>query len=399
MTIVFSVRLRGPLFLLLPLVLTTFAPAQTTVLPLPQQKSQSRSHAQLNTPLDFFRRADDLTNIRLPGMAPFRMKVTFHAYPAYDFNPQDRTSASPSPSSAPIPGHPFILAGDGTYEENWVTPEEWRREVTFGSYHATEVRANGVRKFAASSDYEPSRLAMLLRALFNPIPRAVLEQEADAHPWKWKLGHLMAGSLPYVRISHVEVFGQSEFSKSVNSHEFLPAGILVRSSDDGITTSWQDDSAYNGKLVPGRITIEALGYVLLDARVTIAALSLTDPASFDLPGDRATPGLTLLAPTFDIRQDARPVYQYAPVFPPELGALPGSGVRVQVTIDRRGQPREMEMIETNPLPSATGPNPGWLEGEAAIVLKSAQKTRYHPAEMDNDPCEVSRIISAVEGSS
>lgn len=398
MTIAFWFGLRGPLFLLLSLVLTTFAPAQTTVLPLPQQKSHSRPNPQLSTPLDFFRRADDLTNIRLPGAAPFHMKVTFHAYPAYDMSPLGRAAASRSQSPEPVRGHPFILAGDGTYEEDWAAPEEWRREVTFGSYHATEVRANGVRKFAASSDYEPSRLAMLLRALFNPVPRAALEQEADAHPWKWKLEHLMAGSLPFVRISHVEVFGQSEFSKSVSSHEFLPAGILVRSSDDGITTSWQDDSAYDGKLVPGRITMEALGYVLLDARVTISPLSPPEPDRFDLPGGAASPGSTLLAPTLGIQQDARPVYQYAPVFPPELDARPGSGVRVQVTIDRRGLPREMEMIETNPLPSATG-NPGWLKAEAAIVLKSAQQTRYHPAEIDNDPCEVSRIISAVEGSS
>lgn len=398
MTTLFPGRLRRPLFLL-SLFLTTLAPAQSTALPLPKQKPQPRPNFQLRTPLDFFRRADDLTNIRLPGMAPFHMKVTFHAYPAYDFNPPSRISRSPSQSPAPVPGHPFILAGDGTYEENWLTPEEWRREVTFGSYHAIEARSNGVRKFLASSDYEPSRLAMLLRALFHPIPRFVLEQEADAHPWKWKLEYLAAGSLAYVRISHVEVFGQSEFSKSVSSHEFLPSGIPVRSSDDGITTSWQDDSVFSGKLVPGRITIEALGYVLLDARVTIAPLSLTDPASFDLPGDPASPGLNLLAPTFGIRQDARPVYQYAPVFPPELGALPGSGIRVQVTIDRRGLPREMEMIDTNPLPSPTGPNPSWLKAEAAIVLKSAQQTRYHPAEIDNDPCEVSRIISAVEGSS
>ncbi len=30
-------------------------------------------------------RADDLTNIRMPGSAPFHMKVAFHAYPGIDF--------------------------------------------------------------------------------------------------------------------------------------------------------------------------------------------------------------------------------------------------------------------------------------------------------------------------
>lgn len=34
---------------------------------------------------DWFRRADELTNIRMPGSQPFHMKVKFHAYPGMDF--------------------------------------------------------------------------------------------------------------------------------------------------------------------------------------------------------------------------------------------------------------------------------------------------------------------------
>lgn len=53
------------------------------------------------TALDYFRRADDLTNIRLPGSAAFHMRVTFHAYPGIDFA---------------APGKSDILSGDGTYD-------------------------------------------------------------------------------------------------------------------------------------------------------------------------------------------------------------------------------------------------------------------------------------------
>lgn len=66
------------------------------------------------------------------------MKVTFHAFPGMDFS---------------RPGKSEILIGDGAYEETWLSPRKWRREVTFGSYHALEVRAQGARKFQASSDY------------------------------------------------------------------------------------------------------------------------------------------------------------------------------------------------------------------------------------------------------
>jgi hypothetical protein len=37
------------------------------------------------TPLDWFRRADNLTNIRLPESPPFRIEVVFQAFPGYDF--------------------------------------------------------------------------------------------------------------------------------------------------------------------------------------------------------------------------------------------------------------------------------------------------------------------------
>ncbi|MGA7352618.1 MAG: hypothetical protein WBX06_15770, partial [Acidobacteriaceae bacterium] len=41
--------------------------------------------AQPATPLDWFRRADNLTNIRMPESPSFHMKVAFHAFPGYDF--------------------------------------------------------------------------------------------------------------------------------------------------------------------------------------------------------------------------------------------------------------------------------------------------------------------------
>lgn len=52
--------------------------------PPASRPSAPPSSTSPTSPLDYFRRADDLTNIRLPGSQPLHMKVTFHACPAYD---------------------------------------------------------------------------------------------------------------------------------------------------------------------------------------------------------------------------------------------------------------------------------------------------------------------------
>lgn len=383
--------------LTLALALTTSAASQSTVLTVPAAKPSSPSTIQPQSAVDWLRRADDLMNLRLPGSPPFHLRVTFHAWPAYELDPSQRSSDPSPPLSKPVPGHPYTLVGDGIYEETWLSREQWRREATFGTYHAVEIRANGVRKFEASEDYEPGAVLILLRSLFNPVSSGWLQPELDDRAPKWKLEHLSAGSLPYLRISYTHVFGQSEFSTWLSSYEVLPAGILVRSGEGSVTTSWQDDRVFGARVVPGRVTISAMGHVWLDARVTIDSVANSDPAAFNLPGGPASPGMTLVLPSEGTKQAPRPVHEVVPIYPPQLGAAPGSGVRVLVIIDRRGIPREMEVIDARPLPSAMKTIPDWLKVEAAIVLKSTQQTRWHPAEVDNDPCESFRIISAVEG--
>jgi hypothetical protein len=107
--------------------------------------------------IEWFQLAKEQMDLRMPGSASFRMKVTFHSFPGVEFlNLKEK---------------PQIVNGDGLSEETWLSPHEWRREVTLGGYHAIEEDSGGVRKMQASSDYEPSRVLMLLNALLNTIPR------------------------------------------------------------------------------------------------------------------------------------------------------------------------------------------------------------------------------------
>jgi hypothetical protein len=188
---------------------------------------------QPQTATDWFRRADDLTNLRVPGSAPFHMKVTFHAWPGEDFVQ---------------PGQSPILTGDGSYDEIWLSPEKWRREVTLGSYHAIEVWANGVRKFRASSDYEPSRVLMLLDALLDTVPRNFLFPELERAEPKWKLHRGNAGDAQVVLLRFNR---NSEYIIPASStYEFSFDGLLLRASSAGLTMVWQDRKSSGGKWFP-----------------------------------------------------------------------------------------------------------------------------------------------------
>jgi hypothetical protein len=331
------------------------------------------------SPTDWFRRADDLTNIRLPGSAPFHMKVTFHAFPGIDFSK---------------PGKSTILTGDGIYEETWLSPEKWRREVTLGTYHAVEVRADGVRKFQATSDYEPSRVLMLLRALLYPMPRFLLEPEIQEEHIHWKMEHLVAGTLPYVRISFTADLGG--FGPDPRSYEFLPDGTLVRSEDyNGVMASWQNDARFAGKLVPRHFEVQGAGLDgnMVTADISLEAIGATDPGITQLSGEPAEPGMTLRPfDQFDVHLAASPIHFEIPQGQASMDHATDYPVGVKVytiaVVDRYGITREAEMSGMRVFGQPV--RPSQMEGiriGAQHMVESLWKDRYHPATIDGKPCQ------------
>ncbi|HUA15243.1 MAG TPA: hypothetical protein VMG31_08085 [Verrucomicrobiae bacterium] len=91
----------------------------------------------------WFQRASNQMDLRAYGSHPFHMKVVFHGFPGVVLSKKDSDQ---------------IISGDGTYEETWMAPAQWKREVTFGGYHAIEVESAAGRKMQATPDYEPSRV-------------------------------------------------------------------------------------------------------------------------------------------------------------------------------------------------------------------------------------------------
>ncbi|HKO19021.1 MAG TPA: hypothetical protein VJU82_09050 [Acidobacteriaceae bacterium] len=376
----------------LAILLACFSSAQTISPGAPiSSRPSSITTEEPKSAADWFRRADELTNIRMPGSLPFHMKVSFHAYPGMDFTE---------------PGKSPIMTGDGTYEEWWYSPRQWRREVTFGSYHAVEVQ-DGVRKFQATSEYEPSRVLMLLRALLYPIPRYLIEPELQDNPGDshsaiankklpWKVKHLSAGKLDYVELSY-----RVDDGKCIDmaAYDLLPSAVPVRLTDRmGLTTAWEKQTSFGGKAVSQHLTVTAMGRDLVSADIEIRSATPGDSSLAQLAGEQAAACMTLrpfdqwdFPPLSPVRSDV-------PRLPP--GAVYPAGIEIVTAgvVDRQGMPREAET-------TGVQQDPSWLSNDekqailmhARLMVQSWYRNRYHPVLLDGSPCEVLARTSLLSG--
>lgn len=320
--------------------------------------------------IDWFRRADELTNIRLPDSPPFHMKATFQAYPGVDFAE---------------PGKSTIQTGGGTYEETWVAPNQWRREVSFGNYHAVEIRADGVRKFDASSEYEPSRVMMLMSALLVPVPRSLVEPELDESRLHWKVEHLMAGTIPWVRVS----VNQSGWHgvPMVCAYDFLPNGILVRreEQDTGLMTSWEQSQPFGVKLVPSHISVRGAGldHEMLTADVSIRPLEPAERSLAQLAGAPADPGMTLKPFEWAELNGGEPIHFETPMVYDDRPYPQHVKTSVIAVSDRHGMPHEAEVSGIRiygERPSEEGMEV--VTNAARTLVESIRRDRFRPQTID-----------------
>ena len=334
---------------------------------LPRPLVTAQTAPEPKTSIEWFQRARDKMNLRLPGCTPFHMKVTFHALPGVELLDRGKKSD--------------IVTGDGVYEETWVDPNHWRRHVALAAYDAVEVESDNGRKMQANSDYEPSRVLMLINALVYPIPRNFASREFRGEGASgWTVDHLSKGDVSLVRIS--ASFGRD----SVHANDvfyFLPNGLLELSNVFGLTTSWERNVLFAGRVVPQHLSIKADNRELLTADVTIEAADKTDPASFDLPGSPADPGMTLrpLLP-FEVKTDinfAPPLRKEGFETPGEEGPRPFSGISISSVFDRRGRFREVEMLVAAD------------KDDAKQIMQFMRENRNPPPKIDGSPCELGVI--------
>jgi hypothetical protein len=311
------------------------------------------------TALEWFARASDQMNIRLPGSAPFHMKVTFQALPGLEYTRKGEK--------------PEMITGDGVYEETWLAPHQWRREVTLAGYHATEVESDRGRRFQASTDNEPSRVMMLMNALLEPVPRDLSSREyqRDRAAKGWQIDRLTDANTSLVKIERAGFTHNS--AKFTDGFCFSPHGLLILRNTYGLQTKWSNGVAFGDKIVPTRITVLAGERTLLVAQLSIAPEGKVSPDEVEIEGGSTDPGMTLrpLQPLEfrnPIPLSADPVWPGA-----NHSALSVSGV-----VDRSGRYREVELIE--------GINVG-AEEDLVRLMTDFRKSRWRPATIDGYPCQ------------
>lgn len=293
-------------------------------------------------------------DLRSTGSKPFRLLVRFHAYAGEELlEPNERSQ--------------FIL-GDGVYEETWIEPHQWRREVTFADYHAVEVENNGVRKIQASSDYEPSRLLMLMGSLFSPIPESLTN--GSLRGTSWKIDHVSSGALQLVRLS--KVMSASQRAEYSDSYYFSPTGALVMSNVEGVVAIWSSAVKFESKLVPERLEIRTAERSLLTATISIDSNVQQNPTAFDLPGPAAEAGMTLRDLT---AAEVKPPDNRLSMNSLLASVPPSSSFMVRVVLDRSGAYREAEVL------AAQDPK------KAIPFLHALRNARAKPATINHSPCE------------
>lgn len=340
-----------PLFLLsfflasLPLKAGLGAPAQPAT-PVPQ------------TATEWFQRASEQLELRMPGSAPFKMRVAFHAFPGMELLGLKEKSE--------------IVTGDGVYEETWLSSHEWRREVTLASYHAVEEDSGGVRKMQSTSDYEPSRVLMLLDALLVPIPRNFSSKEFRHEGASgWKVDQVSNANLSLVRISKSV---SSERGDLTDAFYFLPQGLLIIRNFRGLVTEWTSDVLFAGKAVPRHLSIKAGERELLEANLSIEAAGPAALANLDTPLSPAEPGMTL-RPYHDFEVQM-PDLTFSHTWMNSGNSGHGRAFTIWEVLDRHGRYREVELI------FVLNPN------DADTIVNFMREERHHPAEIDGSPCEI-----------
>jgi Gram-negative bacterial TonB protein C-terminal len=291
---------------------------------------------------DYLRRAREATNIRAAGSTPFHMKVHFVASGNVEFT------------------------GEGAYEETWLAPDKWRREVSFGPYHAVEVQESSKHTFQASSDYEPKRLLLLMRMIAPTTTEDATAATVDNDHFDW---NVEPGANRLVHIPSTTLAPSS-------SIDFNPDGSPSNGTGSA-KTRWSDYVEFSGKAVARTISLTIASGPLL--KINVVQL---DAVKAD------TPLLTNTAPETDAAMTFRslgrgsvmaPKLTHAqhPQFPSGLGGIGLEGfVVVDLAVDRRGAACEVEALYAS--------EPAFIPG----AVKAVSKNRFKPARLNGMPVEV-----------
>lgn len=300
---IFGPRVLSLTLLGLAIVLPMYSRAQSDSVPL----TDVRAHT-------YFDRARSLSGLRVKGAPPFHMKGSFEAMGSAE------------------------LIGRGTYEETWISPTEWRREVTLKGEAVVESR-NGdtiYRKFKGA--YAPRRCDELLDVMSIWLP---FETRGDSDDSDWHVVEAPLSGVPLIRISRGHIDDRDKPDTETIMYYFDPTTGLLRAYFDMAEIAvFNGFQQFNSVQVPRRISVAEYGQQILQLNVdvlesasTLAVNSFTVDGAQKWPADFEEGTAVSMTPPKAVKQ-VKPQY-------PDNARLRNVHQKVlcTATIDRHGHVR------------------------------------------------------------
>jgi hypothetical protein len=166
----------------------------------------------------------------------------------------------------------------GTYEETWVSPEQWRREVKLSGDSILEVRSAGAiyrmypGKFASRIGDD------VIDAMFFSIPGAGGE---EFHAQDWRTEHINFGGLAALAVETGYISPQGRADAQANRYLVeQTTGVLRGRAHEGLLTIFNNMQPYANKSIGRTVLTFDSGLQIQIAVETLESLQNPDPALF-----------------------------------------------------------------------------------------------------------------------
>lgn len=274
---------------------------------------------------------------------------------------------------APSFDHDHDSGRSGTVEIWWVSPTQWKRDLTAPGFHLVEI-ADGPRHWQHSeSDYFPEWLREIAIAIVQPVPN---RDQVLAHV---KTAEVRS-SFGTTHFSWMEFSSNGETSKAMGAGISLNdnSSLLSYGSGFGWSFSGHDYSAFHDLIIARTVSA---GSPEITAKITTLEDLGTVPSNlFDTtqPGNDTNPIRTVPIEESALRKNLQPAIP--PVWP-ALKDGPLEGVATsEIAVDREGRVHDVSTIVSD--------NPG-ISAEASDYIAAM---RFRPYLLDGQPVQViSRI--------
>jgi TonB family protein len=231
--------------------------------------------------------------------------------------------------------------GDGTYEETWISPDKWRKDITFGSYKLTLVRKGDTTYRLSPKADLPATVAEMQWHILPDLPA----------PAKLKLMQQKTklGGTDVIRVANVPQTGDRINLPDFSWYFSAPANALVMQIESTTVTTYSRIGALAGKIAGADFNVTMSDKSTVDFTTdSLAAVTTADDTLFAVPDntDKTALGSVQVLTMKDLGK--KKASGPDPQTPDNLKLIRLEGhVVLQATINTDGSVRDLEVASAS----------------------------------------------------